>query len=130
MKKGFCSVSIGIVLILLMNCSVYTQSWTIQNSNTTQQLKGIHMVNELVGWICGDGGALLHTTTGGQTWTPVPIIAADLHSVVFKDQNTGIVVGDNGIILRTTNAGTNWNQVNSTTSSQLRAAAVSNAGIF
>jgi photosystem II stability/assembly factor-like uncharacterized protein len=108
------------VLLFLFNDYSFSQIWELQTSGTTQQLKGIYMIDETNGWICGDAGTLLKTNDGGQTWTQVTVTGVDLSSVIFLDSQTGIAVGDAGIIIRTTDGGASWNFINSGTTSQLR----------
>jgi len=47
-------------------------SWVSQNSGTTNTLYTLDFVDENYGWICGDGGAILHTINGG---TPVELVS-------------------------------------------------------
>jgi photosystem II stability/assembly factor-like uncharacterized protein len=63
----------------------------------------------------GDGGTILRTTDGGETWaTQVSGIGTPLYGVSLLDAKTGIAVGGDsifprpGIILRTTDAGITW----------------------
>lgn len=45
-------------------------TWTKQNSPVTKSLNGISFASDgLNGWAVGDGGVILHTTNGGNTWT-------------------------------------------------------------
>ena len=42
--------------------------WTIQNSNTTADLRGIHAVDGKVAWASGTNGTVLRTVDGGANW--------------------------------------------------------------
>lgn len=111
-----------ITIFISFHNIVLAQGWSVQVSNTTQQLKGLYVISETEVWACGDGGVVLHTIDAGANWSVDILTGADLHSIVFKDALTGIVVGDGGTIFKTTDGGANWLSVNSGTGSQLRAA--------
>jgi photosystem II stability/assembly factor-like uncharacterized protein len=108
----------------------FAQSWYLQNSNQSNQLKGIQMISPTEGWACGDAGAILHTIDAGNTWSLITLTGSDLHQIVFKDASTGIVVGDNGTVFTTTNGGTNWASKSSSTSLQLRGACFAGGSTF
>lgn len=115
---------------LMITTLTIAQNWQNQNSNTSNQLKGIQMISANEGWACGDAGTMLHTINAGSTWSTITLTGSDLHQIVFKDANTGIVVGDNGTIFTTTNSGTNWISKNSSTSLQLRGACFAGGSTF
>src|SRR5205085_7674041 len=75
-------------------------------------LNAVFFTDDSNGWVVGDGGILVHTSNGGQTWTAKVIdLPANLHSVFFNNAHAGWVVGDykrTGVILRTRDGGTNW----------------------
>ena len=108
----------------------FAQNWQIQNSNTSNQLKGIQMISSTEGWACGDAGTMLHTTNAGANWSLLTLTGSDLHQLVFKDASTGLVVGDNGTVFTTTNGGTNWVSKNSGTSLQLRGVGFAGGSTF
>ena len=115
--------------LLFCFAASFSQGWEVQVSNTTQQLKGLHVISDTEALACGDAGVVLHTTDEGNTWMQNILTGADLHSIVFKNANTGITVGDGGVIFRTENGGASWTPVNSSTGSQLRAAAWGNGDV-
>src|SRR5258708_26081639 len=45
------------------------QSWTLQSSGTTRDLRGVSFVDADTGTAVGFSGTILRTTDGGQTWT-------------------------------------------------------------
>ncbi|MFO7525820.1 MAG: YCF48-related protein [Ignavibacteriaceae bacterium] len=120
----------GIKLSIIFSLTIAAQDWQLQNSNTTNQLKGIHMISQTTGWACGDAGTLLYTDNAGQSWNNVIITGADLHQLVFKNELTGVVVGDNGSVFVTTNGGLNWNARSSNTSAQLRSVDYAGGSVF
>ncbi len=100
-------ISAGIIISVMITSLNFAQNWQIQNSNTSNQLKGIQMISTTEGWACGDAGTMLHTTNAGANWS-LTLTGSDLHQLVFKNASTGLVVGDNGTVFTTTNGGTNW----------------------
>jgi hypothetical protein len=61
------------------------------------------------GWVVGDGGLLLRTTDGGDTWQELPAPArTDLRAVDFLDPLEGWVAGTDGFVLHTSDGGDTW----------------------
>src|SRR5207249_2374990 len=65
------------------------------------------------GTAVGDGGVILRTTNGGDSWSPQTSgTTKTLYGVSFTDTNNGTIsgfaLGGTGIILRTTDGGNNW----------------------
>ncbi|MFN0158360.1 MAG: YCF48-related protein [Bacteroidota bacterium] len=90
--------------------------WTPLQSPTTRALRQMHFLDSLTGWIVGDGGTILHTTTGGADWqvqdSPV---RTDIVDVFMLNAQSGWAlahdIGDTAyasIVLSTTDGGTNW----------------------
>ncbi|NWG27062.1 MAG: hypothetical protein HXY48_00860, partial [Ignavibacteriaceae bacterium] len=127
---NFTKISVAIIISVMITSLNFAQNWQLQNSNTSNQLKGIQMINPTEGWACGDAGTMLHTTNAGTTWSLLTLTGSDLHQIVFKDASTGIVVGDNGTVFTTTNGGTNWVAKSSGTSLQLRGAGFAGGSTF
>ncbi|HVO75377.1 MAG TPA: YCF48-related protein, partial [Ignavibacteriaceae bacterium] len=95
--------------------------WESENSNTTNGLFEVSVINDHEGWAVGDPGIIIHTTNGGQNWMQQTSGTDQrLWSVSFVNQNTGWAAGNGGIILRTTNGGVNWNSYTGVTSEPLR----------
>lgn len=91
--------------------------WTARESGVTLNLDDVFFIDESIGWVSGENGALLKTTDGGATWAEMnagtSVTLAGLH---FIDENTGWVVGDSGVIRKTTDGGQTWTaQVSNTT---------------
>ena len=69
----------------------------------------IYMYNENYGWICGDNGLILKTTTGGATWPVMPVdTKRALNGIHFYNLSLGWVVGDSGVIARSSSGGISW----------------------
>ena len=75
---------------------------------------GLHFVNKDTGWACGQSGAVIKTTNGGDDWTisetPVNNLLLKTHS--YNGQIV-LVTGYDGIILRSSDGGENFVQVTS-----------------
>jgi len=127
---NFTRIVAAIIISVMITSLTFAQNWQLQNSNQSNQLKGIQMISPTEGWACGDAGTMLHTDNAGVNWSLLTLTGSDLHQLVFKDPITGIVVGDNGTIFTTTNGGTNWIVKSSNTSAQLRGAAYAGGSIF
>ncbi len=78
-------------------------------SNTTQNLNGIFMLDLCTGWVVGDGGVILKTLNGGLSWQQQSSsTTANLRDVHFANADQGWAVGDGGVIVVTSNGGANW----------------------
>ncbi|MDP2299501.1 MAG: YCF48-related protein, partial [Actinomycetota bacterium] len=65
--------------------------------------RALEMTDASNGWLAGDGGTLLRTTDGGQTWTACVTpdgFTANLYDVELVG-TTGIAVGTNAVLLTT-----------------------------
>lgn len=105
------------------------QSWTLQNSGTTNQLGAVWFTDVNNGWAVGDLGISIVTANGGQTWNTVVLTGQDLEDVAFSSTSIGAMVGDNGLILRTINGGASWSAVASGTGSNLRTVTFGDGGM-
>jgi len=64
------------------------------------------LFNASDGWAVGDGGTLLRTSDGGQSWTPqVSGVSQRLESICFTSATNGWAVGQGGTVLHTTTGG-------------------------
>jgi hypothetical protein len=65
-------------------------------------------------WAGGNGGALFHSSDGGEHWSKVPLAAesnvetGDIVSIRFDDPQHGIVASDSGTRWATTDGGVTW----------------------
>ena len=90
--------------------------WTIENSNVTANLRGIHNVGAGVAWAVGTEGTILRTTDDGRTWKhcPVPPNAErlDFQGIQAFDENTAVIMssgpGDQSRIYKTSNGCLIW----------------------
>ncbi len=84
--------------------------WIQQNSGVTDDLRGITMINNNTGWVCGDNGNILKTTNSGLNWINLnSSFNYSLTDIHFVNSNTGWTstrIG--GKIYKSTNGGLNW----------------------
>lgn len=97
-------------------------AWNLVSSGTTQNLRSVHFISQTVGFVCGNGGTLLKTTNGGNSFLSLPLQnTQQLNRVYFSTNNNGFIVGNDGLILKTNNGGTNWDSVYSGVTQSLSA---------
>ncbi len=82
-------------------------SWEKKVSRYPKWLRDITFTTPNEGWVVGDQGALLKSTDGGDTWSPVAQTTAGLKTILFLDQIHGWC-GGAGVILATIDGGTLW----------------------
>jgi photosystem II stability/assembly factor-like uncharacterized protein len=95
-------------------------SWTLQTSNTTASLRGLHAVSPTVVWASGSRGTVLRTSDGGTTWRATTVAGAD--SLDFRDIHAmdslrAVIVsaGQPARIYRTEDGGSSWTMVHQAT---------------
>lgn len=73
-RRWLCVVLAGL-------CSAQTH--TLQESHTSQDLRGVAAVSANVVWASGTHGTYLRTLDGGATWTPAQVPGAE--ALDFRD---------------------------------------------
>ncbi len=104
-----------ILLASLAAASSHAQ-WTLQTSNTTADLRGIHNVGNGVAWASGTNGTVLRTEDGGYVWQTCSIPPGaeklDFRGIQAFDANTAIVMscgpGDQSRLYKTTDGCHSW----------------------
>lgn len=105
--------------MLLSNISsAQNNHWSKINTPVDERLNDLFFIDSLKGWVVGDSGVILYTTTGGSTWTIQESgIIDEIFDIYFLNENDGWAVawklfntgGTFGTrILKTTNGGLNW----------------------
>ena len=105
--------------ILLFGAGVVRAQWTMQESHTTADLRGIHNVGGGVAWASGTNGTVLRTLDGGATWAacavPPDAEKLDFRGVQAFDASTAIVMssgkGDLSRLYKTTDGCATWKVV-------------------
>ena len=75
-------------------------------------MRSLHFpVDSTTGWLVGDAGTIIKTTTSGASWageTDPLSFTENYNDVWFVDNNNGFIVGTHGVVLATNNGGTSW----------------------
>ena len=93
--------------------------WTLEISNTTADLRGIHSIGGGVAWASGTNGTVLRTEDGGYVWQscsiPPDAEKLDFRGIQALDANTAIVMssgpGDLSRLYKTTDGCHSWKLV-------------------
>ena len=121
------TLSTTIVLFLLTGLGAFAQ-WSSVASGTTNNLRGVYLLDSGVGYAVGDAGTILKSTNAGRSWTALNSGSArNLYDLYFFNDSEGLVVGDSGVILRTTDGGTTWSAASSGVRDGLRSISFSGA---
>ena len=86
-------------------------SWTKQYGTEASELADISFADEQNGWAVGYSNLVLHTTDGGQHWTPQNVGAPPLTAVTgitAVSPTTAWIAGWYGFVARTTDGGQTW----------------------
>lgn len=80
-----------------------------QTTNTSLKINDIFFITASKGWAVGNGGLILSTNNGGQTWAQSFVSnSAALRAIFFLNEQTGWVAGMGGTLYKTTNGGVSW----------------------
>jgi len=72
-------------------------------------LGAITFVDVNNGWAAGGNGSILHTTDGGESWSPqASNTNKNMQGLYFLDSEHGWAVGKEGTVLRTSDGGQTW----------------------
>jgi photosystem II stability/assembly factor-like uncharacterized protein len=117
----------ALVLFFLSSLSTMAQ-WSLVDSGTTSDLRGVYLLDSGVGYAAGDAGTILKTTDAGMTWgTLASGTTKALYDIYFFNDTEGVAVGDSGLILRTTDGGATWQTVASGVRDSLRSVSFNGA---
>jgi photosystem II stability/assembly factor-like uncharacterized protein len=91
-------------------------AWTLQESGSQAELRGIAAVSASVAWASGAKGTVLRTLDGGKTWqrrtVPADAEALDFRDIQAFDANTAIIMsagpGTASRMYRTKDGGASW----------------------
>lgn len=109
--------------LLIIVCLVFVvraqTQWEMQNPLPAVVLD-IEFTSPTNGWLVGTSGAILKTTTGGNSWFRKNSGTSDvLNAIFFINAMNGTAVGIHGTILQTTDGGETWLSRNSGTTTNL-----------
>ena len=86
-----------IVLIAILSSLNGFSQWEELNSNTTEDLTAVFMVNENIGYCTGFNGVIVKTVDGGENWINIGFNNDEICYVYFKDPENGLIISDNNI---------------------------------
>jgi hypothetical protein len=104
---------------LALTCACVHAQWTLQTSNSTASLRGIHSLGGGVAWASGTNGTVLRTEDGGYLWQTCTIPPGaeklDFRGIQAFDANTAIVMssgkGNLSRLYKTTDGCHSWKLV-------------------
>jgi photosystem II stability/assembly factor-like uncharacterized protein len=87
---------VGIIFVFLLLSSAQAQ-WTVVPSGSSNNLRGVFLLDSGVGYAVGEGGTILKSTDAGMTWNalvsgrPGPSMIS-ISSMITKASQSGIMV--------------------------------------
>jgi Photosynthesis system II assembly factor YCF48/Secretion system C-terminal sorting domain len=106
-------IILSILILFLLSGMCYSQSWEIISSPEvgTSILNDVFFTSPTNGWVCGDGGTLLHTNDGGETWETGDNNPSNgnLYDIFFSSSENGWGGGIGEVrLIKTVNGGGTW----------------------
>ena len=105
------AVIVGAQGRILVSHEKYKNLWSPRDSGTRALLTCVSFVDEKRGWAAGQGGIVIHTDDGGQTWQVQRELSSDnqpLFSIQFLSPWMGYACGAYDTFLKTTDGGKSW----------------------
>jgi photosystem II stability/assembly factor-like uncharacterized protein len=98
----------------IVDSSKLINDWhLISANNIDYYVDKIFFLNPKIGWIAGNGGIILTTINGGNSWhNQNSSTTKNLTEIFFINENQGWTTGFNNTFLYTFNGGNNWQQIN------------------
>ena len=108
--------ALSLAAILAASTSIAQAQWTLETSNTTADLRGVHSIGNGVAWASGTNGTVLRTEDSGYVWQscsmPPGAERLDFRGIQAFDANTAIVMssgpGDLSRLYKTTDGCHTW----------------------
>ncbi|MGP8322305.1 MAG: YCF48-related protein [Methanosarcinaceae archaeon] len=104
-------IEILVTFLFLHPVALFAQgAWKIiRETDFEARYSDVDFVDKNNGWVVGDGGLIIHTNDGGETWEYQESSTEEtLYAVDFVDSLHGWTVGYNGTVLHTKDGGKNW----------------------
>ncbi len=119
-KNFFSCAGVAIIACLLageVSAGTYgPDAWSPIQSPTNKTLNQLQFLDSLTGWVVGDSGTILHTSTGGAIWVlQKSRVSEDIRDIFMLNSSRGWAVAQDtdgpqygSIVLSTTDGGTTW----------------------
>ena len=105
-------------------------SWTVQTSNTAQNLTGVKFTSTTNGYACGDNGTVIYTVNGGTNW--LSYTTSSTRNLLSIDVSSGVIIAtaSDGAILKYN--GSVWSAIDykSVVKPEVRSVSMVNASVF
>jgi len=105
----------AVLFLLIAQASTAQTGLQVENSHSTESLRGVSVVSRDIAWASGTHGTYLRTTDGGQTWTPGQVPDAttlDFRGVAAFSADEAFLMssgpGELSRIYHTRDAGRHW----------------------
>ncbi|HET6175962.1 MAG TPA: hypothetical protein VFE61_03445 [Candidatus Sulfotelmatobacter sp.] len=116
MRRPIIFLVLSLVTSLVLAAKGFAQSGLqVQNSHTTESLRGVSVVSREIAWASGTHGTYLRTTDGGRTWTSGQVPDAgtlDFRGVAAFSSDDAFLMssgaGEQSRIYHTRDAGRHW----------------------
>lgn len=96
---------------VITNTTDAGETWAVQYTGSENTLWSIVNLDSQRAFAVGEGGTILVTTDGGNTWNRKPtVLTSTLYRVRFFG-DSGWIVGWGGVLLHTRDAGASWQRV-------------------
>jgi photosystem II stability/assembly factor-like uncharacterized protein len=92
---------------------VFSQSWFIQETGSTQPMNVIKFTSVNTGYCAGPSGRIFRTTNAGLVWNEIVTnFGGNIFDMSFPNALIGYAGGVSGKLIKTTNSGLNWFEIN------------------
>ena len=98
----------GLILLSLNMASAQSGWVSTRVGLRGLDLNSVYFLDSKRGWIGGDGGFLIRTDDGGQSWAPQSVGTKEaINDIYFRDKEAGFLLAGNTIFITRDN-GTRW----------------------
>jgi len=100
-------ITFTFIFFTLINCSLFSQSWIQQTTNTNESVKYIDFIDVNTGFAGCSNGIILKTTNSGTNWLIINT-GFNVNFISIKIFSINNIVAAGEKIIRSTNGGLNW----------------------
>lgn len=97
---------------IIYKTDISGENLQVKYNSSDQIINSISFSNESLGYAVCDGGIILKTSDGGNSWFQlINNFGENLNFIAFNNE-LGFICGDNGILLKSTDSGMSWDVIN------------------